>query len=106
MSVEKISKQKELSFGTVWNVYWWDGSWTASSNGIIVARAEWATSGGAGYWYIKDTTDNIVVANISTPTTNGLSATSAFPVKKGHSYTTDNINGVSVAVANFFPFQY
>ena len=104
MATGKI-KKPVTEFTSYSDVYWWGNTWTAPSSGIAVVKCSWKTGGGSGYWYIKQLTDNYLIAHLSTPNANGLTVTTAFPVIKGKEYGTDSMDKVDTVWVRFFPFQ-
>lgn len=81
-----------------------NGTWTATDNGMIVVICQWNTAHGSGYWYIKDTTIDSYVSTISTDYTNGYRESSSFPVIKGHNYSTSDKTAIARATCLFYKF--
>lgn len=79
-----------------------NGSWTATDNGMMVVVGGANSSGGIAYWYIKDTTANIYVANLFWDNANGTWRSSSFPIIKGHVYTSSDRQSISTVNAHFY----
>lgn len=80
-----------------------NGTWTATDNGIMIQMLGSNTSGSNAYWYINDTTENKPVGCISF-TANGTTNSASFPIVKGHTYASSAVNAVKSATAYFFKF--
>lgn len=79
-----------------------NSNWTAPSDGIVNARVGWNIAD-YGYMYIKDYTTNDFVCCISDAgALGGFSASSSFPVIKGHTYKVDMQNQVGLLNATFY----
>lgn len=79
-----------------------NSSWTATYDGIAIMQFQPNSGSGNGYWYIKDSTDNQDVAFMAAPR-DQLSRSASFPIIKGHTYTSSNMNAVSTA--NLFCYK-
>lgn len=97
------STLKKSFIGTVSDVYWWQTSWTAPSDGILVIRI--IPSASNWYFYVDDTTINATTgswAHQFRGTTNEA-VTKTIPVKKGSKYSTAAMGAVNVINCFFYP---
>lgn len=93
--------------GTVSNVYWWQNSWTAPSDGMMVLRIIPNNSG--WYWYINDSS----ISGISGVGTwshqfrgaDSYTVTHMIPVKKGATYSTALMNNIDTVYCLFYPMK-
>lgn len=99
------STLKKSFIGTVSDVYWWENSWTAPSDGILVLRI--VPSASNWYFYVNDTTINATTgswAHQFRGTTNEA-VTKTIPVKKGSKYSTASIGGINAINCFFYPIK-
>lgn len=82
-----------------------NNEWTPTKNGIAHIVIGWDTSGGDGYFYVRDTTSNINICLLSTTDANGLSLTGSFAAIAGHTYKNTDSNHVNSKYIQFVPFQ-
>ena len=99
------STLKKSFIGTVSDVYWWQNSWTAPSDGILVLRI--IPSASNWYFYVNDTTINATTgswAHQFRGTTNAA-VTKTIPVKKGSKYSTASMGSINVINCFFYPIK-
>lgn len=99
------STLKKSFIGTVSDVYWWQNSWTAPSDGILVLRI--VPSASNWYFYVNDTTINATTgswAHQFRGTTNEA-VTKTIPVKKGSKYSTASMGSVNAINCFFYPIK-
>lgn len=99
------STLKKSFIGTVSDVYWWQNSWTAPSDGILVLRI--IPSASNWYFYVNDTTINATTgawAHQFRGTTNEA-VTKTIPIKKGSKYSTALMGGINAINCFFYPIK-
>lgn len=105
MAVSKIGMDNHIpSWEYVGDVYWWGNSWACPADGIVVAQVSYNTSNVDAYWYISDASLSMNVANLTMRGANGTTASTAFPVIKGHTYSTSALAQVNTAHAYYYKF--
>lgn len=92
------------SWEYVGDVYWRSNSWTCPADGIVVAQVGYNSSNADAYWYISDASLSMNVANLTMRGANGTTASTAFPVIKGHTYSTSTIAQIGTAHAYYYKF--
>ena len=82
----------------------WNGSYTATYNGIMVLRVPRTSSSGAVTFYVKDSTAGIY--GVGALSTGSISAnyqnTISFPIRKGHKYETEYTSGVGTITCRVY----
>ena len=99
---DRISGQPRWSYVGNYGSNIYNGTWTAPDDGIIVLRGTANSSQNVAYWYVKDSTDNIEVANLCWDKANETQRSSSFPVIKGHGYATSGADALYTANALFY----
>ena len=99
-----LNALKKSMFGSVSDVYWWSGTWTAPSDGMLVLRI--TPSANWWYWYINDTSVNSITGTWSHQfrgNFNGGAETKVIPVKKGAKLSTVQLDGINSINCLFYP---
>lgn len=103
MATSTIQMGKKI--GTVSDVYWGAGIWTAPKDGVLVLRI--VPSASNWYLYINDTTINATVGSWSHQFsgTAMVNATHSIPVKRGASFSNAGSGNLNKVYAFFYPFE-
>ena len=105
MAVSTIKMDNHIpSWEYVGDVYWQGNSWTCPADGIAVAQVGFTTANADAYLYIRDASLSMNVACITFRGANGTTASTAFPVIKGHAYSTSAIAQIGTAHVYFYKF--
>ena len=105
MAVSTIKMDNHIpSWEYVGDVYWWSNSWTCPADGIAVAQVGYTSANADAYWYIRDASLSMNVANLTIRGANGTTASTAFPVIKGHTYSTSASAQIGTAHVYFYKF--
>ena len=106
-AVDDVNESLSKSFiGSVTNVYWWQNSWTAPSDGMLVLRLT-PNLNAMWYWYINDTSINATTGTWAHQFrgVDGNTVTHCIPVKKGATYSTALIDNLSTIYCFFYPME-
>lgn len=96
---------KKSFIGTVSDVYWWQNSWTAPSDGILVLRI--VPSASNWYFYVNDSTINATTGGWAHQFRGATNATvtNTIPIKKGSTYNTASMSGINSVNCFFYPIK-
>lgn len=94
-------------FGAVSNVYWWNNSWTAPCDGMMILRIN-PSNNALWYWYVRDTaisgrSDVGGWSHQFRGATNGTK-TYSIPVKKGATFSTEGLSNINSIQCLFYPY--
>lgn len=100
-----LERTSKSLVSAVSNVYWWQGSWTAPSDGILVLRI--TPNNNTWYWYISDSTISGTTGSWSHQFSgaNSNTVTHCIPVKKGSTYSTAASNNLGTLYCFFYPMK-
>lgn len=92
--------------GTITDVYWWNNSWTAPSDGLMIVRIT-AINNASWYFYIKDTAisgmSGIGSWSHQFRGTDNNTVNYTIPVKKGAEFSTAMVSNVGTIKCLFYP---
>lgn len=92
--------------GSVSNVYWWNNTWTAPSDGMMVIRIT-PNNNSSWYWYVNDTSINATTGSWAHQFrgADNNTVTHCIPVKKGATYSTAAVSNLNTIYCFFYPLK-